>query len=293
MPIDAEGEKRLKRGLHDLSPLFQRPAAPSVKTAPLLQPGFEVQFLTVCVPDHEGDAFLANAYVASRIVRKAQLFASLISILPSPNGGVSRLPKHFPAVELLDTRLSRFRISHQELWGFTNRRFFSQGAPPFELKDDSGSFLIFLDFEPSQFRSLARVALLLDRVVLFVQPSVESLRESYRLIKVFSRLNHEIEFLLLFRGRPRQEDQEEFLFERFSLITSRFLGISPGWLGELALPEKGGFAGDFLPEHSGFHLAPLLSAEGLKRPLAPEKLRFWGELKRVLKQRVFPEVCKA
>lgn len=275
--METEGEKgkRLKRGLRDLSPLFQR-AVPSPVA-------FEVQFLTVCVADHEGDSFLANAYVASQVVRQTSLFASLVSVASPLNGPTPRSPTLSPSPELLDSRIFRLPLSHQELWTLTqNGSSLKEGFPRTQAKEDFDPFLIFLDFEPSQFRSLARIALLLDRVVLFVQPQVESLREAYRLMKTFWSLNREIDFLLLFRGHLDAETQRGFFFERFSLITSRFLGISPDWLGELAFPDKDHPSLVSREGSSGLHLEPLLAAEGLRRPLPPEKFRFWSELRKIL-----------
>lgn len=287
--------KKLKRGLHDLSPLFQAPQAPSVQTA--AEPAssrlpFEVQFLSVCVPDHEGDAFLANAYLASQMVRRTDLFVSLVSLLPGFS--VSTRPEEtFRTLELLDARISRLTLSHQELWTMSQGRFPNHPPVPFPFPFPSGGisqdFLVFLEFEPSQFRSLARIALLLDRLVLFVQPHVEGLREAYRLVKTFCYLNREIEFFLLFRGKTVAKEQKEFLFERFSLITSRFLWITPGWLGELDFPEKKekkDRSQISQEEHWEFNPDPLIRGEGLKRPLSPEKSRFWRELQKILRTRM-------
>lgn len=275
--------KKLKRGLEDISPLFQPPSTqPSEVTASRLAL-FDIQFLAVCVPDHEGDAFLANAYLASQVVRRANLFASLVSIAPGFNVSVSKSLDPLPSLELLDSRISRVRLSHQELWTLTQTRASrnsSQGP-----KESRSPLVVFLEFEPAQFRSLARLALLLDRVVLYVQPEVESLREAYRLIKIFWSLNREIEFFLLFRGGFPSQAQEAFLFERFSLITSRFIGISSGWLGNLAFPDKNDRSRAASDGDAGFNPEPILSAEGLRRPLSPEKVRFRDELLKIFESR--------
>jgi len=275
--------KKLKRGLEDISPLFQPSSTqPSEVTASRLAL-FDIQFLTVCVPDHEGDAFLANAYIASQVVRSANLFASLVSIAPGFNVSVSKSLDPLPSLELLDSRISRIRLSHQELWTLTQTgasRNSYQGT-----KESRSPLMVFLEFEPAQFRSLARLALLLDRVVLYVQPQVESLREAYRLIKIFWSLNREIEFFLLFRGGLPSQAQEAFLFERFSLITSRFIGISSGWLGNLAFPDKNDRSRTASDGDAGFSPEPILSVEGLRRPLSPEKNRFRDELLKIFDTR--------
>jgi hypothetical protein len=179
----------------------------------------------------------------------------------------------------LESRISRIRLSHQELWSLIDRR--PNPAISLSSKEDGDSRLVLIEFEPGQFRSLARISLLLDRIILFIEPEVESLREAYRLMKIFWGLNREIEFMLLFRTRLTEEKKEVLLFERFSLITSRFLGISPGWLGELALPERNDAFENAPEASSNFNFRTLLSSEGLHRPLSPEKIRFWEELQKM------------
>ena len=285
--------KKLRRGLHDLSPLFQS-SDPIASEPPLLpQTPFDVQFLSVCVPGHEGDAFLANAFLASQIVRRTNLFASLVSVVPGMNAVSSKSRDAFPALELLDSRISRLSLSHQELWGFTKNGRTEVQAPLPSLPVGLPNFLVFLEFEPSQFRSLAQIALLLDRVILFLQPDVESLREGYRVVKVLWNLNREIEFFLLFRSEEPLQAQEGFLFERFSLITSRFLGISPGWLGHLAFPGKDKEGSGGTEEALRFNPEPILAVEGLKRPLSPEKNRCWHALREILARRFQPEFIPA
>ncbi|MBI4115906.1 MAG: hypothetical protein HY447_04955 [Candidatus Omnitrophica bacterium] len=289
---DKRPDRKLKRGLEDISPLFK--SIPH-SNSPVIHPPsvsyqenlYDVQFLTVCVPDHEGDAFLANAYLASQIVRHANFYASLVSIVPGFNTRPSsRSLEALPSLELLDPHISRLVLSHQELWNFTQN-----GSQAFHREDlntpptNQNPFLLFLEFEPTHFRSLARIALLLDRVVLFVQPLVESLKEAYRMIKIFSSHNREIEFTLLFRGRAASKSLEEFLFEQFSLITSRFLGISAVWLGNLDFPDKK----STYEQQMGiaeYDLAPVLAAEGLKRPLSPEKSHLWAELRKIVEKQL-------
>lgn len=287
MELDKGYPKKLKRGLQDLSPLFQAGALPhKEQPAFSFHPPFEVQFLTVCIPDHEGDAFLVNAYVASQIVRRYPLFASLISIVSGVNASASKTNGSFPHLELLNSRISRVALSHQELWGLSKNDAVESGVHVESKTHDKGDFLIFLEFEPTHFRSLARIALLLDRLVLFVPAGAESLREAYRLCKIFWSLNRDIEFFLLFQEGDSTTAREAFLFERFSLITSRFLGTFPRWLGNLSFPDKNGRTEEILDGGSRFNVEALLAREGLRRPLTPEKNRFWHHFKEILGNRI-------
>lgn len=276
--------KRLKRGLEDLSPLFQSPPSATFEKPHSRSLSLDVQFLAVCVPDHEGDAFLANAYLASQIVRHSDLSASLISIVPGMNRFLGRALGSFPSLELLNPRLSRLILSHRELWGFIQEGGNGNETSPSSTKGNRSGLLLFLEFEPFHFRSLARIALLLDRVVFFVQHEVESLREAYRWIKVIWNFNREVEFFIVFRDHASTGAREEFLYQRFSLINSRFLGISPVWLGDLAFPEKDGGGKGPAGEVTRFNLNPLLAPEGLHRPLSPEKNRFWHHLREILER---------
>ena len=132
MEIDKGAEKKLKRGLQDISPLFQSlpPAALEPSPSRPSTVPFNVQFLSVCVPDREGDAFLANTYIASQIAKQSNLSASLISIAPGMNAVPPGAPDPFPALELLDSRISRLRLSHQELWTFTQNGSPKEKPPP-------------------------------------------------------------------------------------------------------------------------------------------------------------------
>lgn len=287
-------DKKLKRGLQDLSPLFQQDPSPSspqqaVSGRAMLPSVFsEVQFLAVGVPDHEGDAFLANAYLASQLVRRTPLFASLVSIAPGLHTPAAKVAHPFPSLELLHPRISRVVLSHQSLWSLTQSK--SQGKPPVVTGSPEGiPQLIFLDFEPSQFRSLRRIAVLVDRLILFIDPQPDSLREAYRMTKIFWHLNPEIEFFLLFRGPAASPKQGEYFFERFSLITSRFLGVSTQWLGDLAFPEKKEARWNAAEAEIGFNPGPVLAGDGLRRPLLPEKAKFWAWFRGILRDQKMDE----
>ena len=54
--------KKLRRGLHDLSPLFHSAGPPVFERPFLPTTPLDVQFLSVFVPEHEGDAFLVKDF---------------------------------------------------------------------------------------------------------------------------------------------------------------------------------------------------------------------------------------
>lgn len=274
--------KRLKRGLEDLSPLFQSSAASEIPEKVAFLPNlFDVQFVSVSVPDHEGDTLIANAALASHLVRQTHLQASLISIAPGANLFPQESRRPLPSLDPLDPRISRVHLSHQQLWSLTQNGPKGDSVSSLARSEqEKGGRFIFLEFEPSRFQTLSRIALLLDRVILSPEPRVESLQETYRLMKILWNLNREIEFFLLFRGAGASESHEEFLFERFSLATSRFLGTTVGWLGSFNFPSR---------ENFRFHPEPILALEGLPRPLAPEKSRLWHALQEKFPGKFFPE----
>ena len=281
--------KKLKRGLQDISPLFQNPSTVLNSAIPGRAP-FDVQFVSVCTPDHDGDAFLANAYLASQMVRRSNFFASLVSIMPGMNRIPPKTTGSFPTLESLHPRITRISLSHREVWGLTQNGAGENGESHSSVTERS-SFLVFLEFEPIHFRSLARIALLLDRVIFFIDPCVESLQEAFRFMKTFWNLNRDIEFFLLFKEPDRWPAREEFLYERFCLITSRFLGITPAWLGTLAFP-KSRWENSTVEQNIRFNLESVLTGEGLHRPLSPEKNRFWHPLEGILQKRFQDEMQK-
>ena len=76
----------------------------------------------------------------------------------------------------------------------------------------------------------------LDRCIILLRPTLESLTEGYKIIKSTHALNREIEYFILFEG-VHSDARRSFLFERLSGIVSKYLALQINWLGYLQLAD--------------------------------------------------------
>ena len=237
--------RRLKRGLSDLSPLFgpdQKRDTPK---------GFYC--LSVFSPNFPGDSLFLNAYLASRIAT-AELPGSILSV-DSHEG--ARAPQRDRTLrnESFGIRLRRITLSWDQLEALWN-------VPPVaKPAGASTSHALFLDFNyshPGYFRKLIPI---LDQWILLVQPTTESLTEAYKMIKATVPLNPRLEYFLLFDGSGA-DPRGGLLFERFSEMAARRLGIHLVWLGSLHFPkESRALAADLALDHLFLKPVPVDSVE--------------------------------
>ena len=223
-----EESRRLKRGLKDISPLFE--IAEKANPPALLgsgQGGF--QCLSVFSPDFPGDSLFLNACIASRIAASDHA-CSILSIASraqlSPAPSASRIFRN----ESYGSQIRRFILSWDQL-----ETVWHSSVPRGIVPSSSLQFL-FLDFEYFHPLYFQRLVPILDQGIIFVQPTIESLTEAYKMIKATVSLNPRLEYSLLFDGSPA-DPRGSILFEGFSEIVAKMLGISLVWLGSLHLPR--------------------------------------------------------
>ena len=95
-----------------------------------------------------------------------------------------------------------------------------------------GGSVFFFDFDYDDPRCFEKVIPVLDKWVLFVKPEQESLAEAYKFIKASIPLSQHLEyFILINEAAPGNKGGP--LFERFSEMASRRLGITLHGLGSM------------------------------------------------------------
>ncbi|MDD5084980.1 MAG: hypothetical protein PHE61_02920 [Candidatus Omnitrophica bacterium] len=121
---------------------------------------------------------------------------------------------------------------------------------------------------------------LIDKLVLVVSPSVESLKEGFRRVKFSLRYNRFLQLYLLVLGEP-DSFMGEWLYSRFSRLVSRFLNQTVTFLGFCPLSF---FAKDSRRDgqYGAFSLGlDALIGKRLEGTLSCEKLTFMRELARL------------
>lgn len=217
-----EDPKKLVRGLKDISSLF---GAVSDEVPVCRSP--EVQVLGVSSPDFEGDSLFLNTFFASQIASSGKP-CTLLSVL-------SRSGKSFPglggrAPESFGGHLERYCLYWDEFRDLMNAPSLRRAEGMLQSRD------IFLDFEYRHLIHFERIVGLLDKWVLLLKPTPESLTEGYKMMKVGLALNPQLEFYIALSGKA-EVAKGEIIFERFSDFVFKHLDTPLEWLGWMDLVD--------------------------------------------------------
>jgi len=214
--------KKLVRGLKDISPLFN-----AVAEKTLVRRSPEVQVIGVSSPDCDGDSLLLNAFFASQIASPDRP-CSLLSVL-SRYAKVSSVPEG-GIPESFGERLERYCLYWDELRDLFNGSSSPRTEGMLQSRD------IFLDFEYRHLLHFEKAISLLDKWVLLLKPTAESLTEGYKMMKVGLSLNPQLEFYITLSGKA-EEAKGGLVFDRFSDFVLRHLDAHLGWLGWMDLAD--------------------------------------------------------
>lgn len=234
-----EEERKLKRGLKDLSPLFQKRApVPKPLVEASAEPvgvagGNQVEVLSVFSPDFSEESFFWNTYLAAQLACErspASIFSILsrFSVHRRDNRSIERRIKK----EVLGPYLERFSLSMAQF----DRIITHFRALP--KTDGHGPHFIFLDFEYYHIPYLEKIIPVMDKWILVLPPTFEGLSEGYKMMKAVYGLNSRLEFFLIFQGYLSSK-KAGYLFERFSQLAARQLGVALHWLGCAQLAGTG------------------------------------------------------
>jgi len=214
--------KKLVRGLKDISPLF---SVVSEEVPARRSP--EVQVLGVSSPDCDGDSLLLNTFFASQIASSDKA-CSLLSVLSryakASSGPGNGVPESF------GDHLKRYCLYWDELRDLVSGPFLPRVEGIIQSRD------VFLDFEYRHLLHFEKAVSLLDKWVLLLKPTAESLTEGYKMMKIGLALNPQLEFYITLSGKA-EERKGEMIFDQFSDFALRHLEAPLGWLGWMDLAD--------------------------------------------------------
>lgn len=218
-------DKKLVRGLKDISPLF-RETSGAVPT----QRSLEVQVIGVSSPDCEGDSLFLNTLFASKIVSQNKP-CSILSV--QARCSRASLPEMKIDHEALGSSLDRYCLYWDEFRDLFTGPLLHKSEGALQSRD------IFLDFEYRHLFHFERALTLLDKWVLVLKPTAESLTEGYKMMKMGVALNPKLEFYIAMSGTISEAKAAVF-HDRFSDFAARHLNAQLGWLGWLDLADSDG-----------------------------------------------------
>lgn len=253
-------KKKLKRGLKDISPIFHdkkseektracsspttyhsKPKAPENYS---VKPALEAQkiealkkfdpvdstCLSVFCPSCPGDSLFIETYLASEFMG-----------MPNPRVIYSLHPEaedHSKVIHKGNYSSGQEGLHHLSL---PAEDFLKMLEKPenniFDQKEPGTEPIVFLDFEPARMRSCRNLFHLVDKWILHMQSSLESMVDCYKLVKAVLPVNPHAEFYLLFDGAS-DDVQAIKLYEKFSELLSKHFGIQIIWFGCFQVSEK-------------------------------------------------------
>lgn len=214
-----DDSRRLKRGLKDVSPLFSVDEAPALSAAEprgILRNTHPLQSVSVFCPHRpELSRSLSDSLMTqfNLLGQESMLLSVVPGSLPSnplrggQDGGLS-----YKRMVLTQHQLDHICHSKAKASGQT------------------GASVLFFDFDPNHPVLFRKIIPMLDKSCLFLTPDLESLTEGLKLIKASSVLNPRLEYFAAYEG-PDNPQKAAMLYERFSDIVSRRVGVSVNWLG--------------------------------------------------------------
>ncbi|MFH0984008.1 MAG: hypothetical protein V1882_00575, partial [Candidatus Omnitrophota bacterium] len=185
-----DDSRKLVRGLKDISPLF---GDASVDLPARRSP--EIQVLGVSTPDCDGDSLLLNTFFASQIASPGRA-CSLLSLLSRTNR--SFLGAEGSARESLGEHMERYSLYWDELRDLVSGPSAPRVSGMLQNRD------IFLDFEYRHLFHFERAISLLDKWVLVLKPTADSLTEGYKMMKVGLSINPQLEFYVTLSGQTEE-----------------------------------------------------------------------------------------
>jgi len=270
-----DDSKKLKRGLGDISPLFQsgvwresfqdnpvnslceKSFSDSQCVAPVREstgkfqcgqdalalhralrlrtPHLEICVLSAISPTTPGDSLFLNTFLASQMLLLRKPCSVLTLFEESSPPGVSLGNRDVPENKVAETE----KLRHPSLSGenFLKVCEGDSRGPNQALLEDQG-LTFFINFEAMDSPLLHRAITMIDKMVFFLRPNLEGVTETYRLIKWCHSFNRSLEYFLLFEQHVGRE-REGAIFEHFSALTTKHLGFPLMWLGSLNLADAG------------------------------------------------------
>ncbi|HTL47495.1 MAG TPA: hypothetical protein VL688_05470 [Verrucomicrobiae bacterium] len=221
-------EKKLKRGLKDVSQLFNGPSPGVLETR---ENEMFIKMVGIYNPGDPGDALFLNGILAALV--STHYPSSILTVgeraEAEPKTAARPLPSATPHLGLPWDEFDKIRES-------PIHRHYSGSSP---------RHVMFINADFSQTARLPRVVPLLDKCLLLVRPDLESLMEAYKFVKGVQSLNPRLQYFLIFEGAS-QGESGCFLFEKFSSLLARRLGVGLVWLGYLDPYRDAGRRGDEL-----------------------------------------------
>lgn len=224
--------KRLKRGLKDISALFQETSQTRESSAVVdIVDKASVTCVNLYSPER-GDSNLFSAFLGSQLA-KASSPCTIVNL----EGYSVRSSSEKKSEHILDTYSPHHRRIHcgwEQIESLWHKQGFEEPEPGL-----CGHEIILFDFDYLQVVHFERMITLLDKWIGVIRPSMEALTETYKVMKSLKAFNPYLEFFVILEGDV-QDPKLGRLFEKFSEMAASRLGITLQCLGGVQWSRRKG-----------------------------------------------------
>jgi len=230
--------KKLKRGLQDISPLFQEHSEKTVQTCEASGLAVRGNYcMSVVSMASAEDSLFLNGYLANRLVHE-QNECAVISMKEGDETLISEppVPRELMPHKVVAGQPKRNLPIHYFNMTYGDFVRVSEDAERETLFEREKNRVIFFHLQPDDAPAVEKVVPFLDRWIFHVTPRFESFSRAYKLIKASLSRNPYLDYCILYDGAP-EDVRGEYLFEKLYDMTVRRLGISLVWLGALRIGD--------------------------------------------------------
>ncbi|MSR77555.1 MAG: hypothetical protein EXS63_04950 [Candidatus Omnitrophica bacterium] len=225
--------RKLQRGLKDISQLFN----PSKSSKPEKAP--EASNAAYAIKSEDGSISCLAIFHPVQPSESRLYCALAASSMASPDRpctivSLGKSPQPLTESNRFSSRFQRVSCS----WDQGRFLHYLETEVSESLRQSAKVQLIFLDFQEDIFGEYVNLIKMLDHWIFILQPTSESILECYRHLKRMSSLRLPLSYGFFYEG-DRSDPRGEILFDKFSLLVSRHLGLTLTWWGYGMLPKEG------------------------------------------------------
>ncbi|GEM_PF-3129564 len=279
--------QKSKRELKDVVDVFlSKSNSQEIGTiaTPTKIPLAETQVITFFSPFNEEETFAFNALFPYRFT--GNFTRRFLATNPPDSKSLAFISRFYQLENLsyFHSAGKKVELSRNFFWIFwPEKRFFEEQSSGLhsefvpEVKN-SGSTLITLDLLHSNVTGFDHLIRLLDQMVLVIRPTMEDMKNAYKVIKACYYINRQMETSVIFNAQMTQLEVEK-IFSRFSEIVSEFLVLPVRCFGAASLDITSKNIKEQVLSQLNFDSMFLLKgAKPKQKTLSLERMRFLHKL---------------
>lgn len=275
----SEAQQKSKSDLKDVLGVFLSKSQESSSTE-LISKNPEIpdtQVISFCSPFNDEETFALNLLFPSVLSRDFK-YRYLATNPPSVEDLV--LASRFYGSQ--KNPLSKKELADKYYWiHWSDRKMFEDASSisASEANHMPAGSLVVLDLLRSNLSGFEQTIRVLDQLILVVRPTIEDLKNAYKIIKSCYYINRQLETSIIFNSHMNQSEVEK-VFSKFADIVSQFLVLPIRCWGAIPVDINSGAFREQIPIYLNLDVIAMGRPGKYKtKPASLERIRFLQKLK--------------